>query len=37
MPADKVGRRWKFKKSEVDEWIRPGGASEKSENDEKEN
>ncbi len=26
MPAHKVGRLWKFKVSEVDEWIRNGGA-----------
>ncbi|MDR2525280.1 MAG: helix-turn-helix domain-containing protein [Oscillospiraceae bacterium] len=26
MPAHKVGRLWKFKFSEVDEWIRSGGA-----------
>lgn len=25
MPAYKVGRLWKFKLSEVDEWIRSGG------------
>ena len=30
MPAYKVGRLWKFKLSEVDEWIRSGGASEES-------
>lgn len=29
MPAHKVGRLWKFKISEVDEWIRSGGASDK--------
>ena len=29
MPAHKVGRQWKFKVSEVDEWIRSGGAAEK--------
>ena len=29
MPAHKVGRLWKFKISEVDEWIRSGGAAEK--------
>ncbi|BDQ55630.1 MULTISPECIES: helix-turn-helix domain-containing protein [Bacillota] len=28
MPAYKVGRLWKFKISEVDEWIRSGGASD---------
>ncbi|WP_313292180.1 helix-turn-helix domain-containing protein [Faecalispora jeddahensis] len=30
MPASKVGRLWKFKISEVDEWIRSGGSSDKS-------
>jgi excisionase family DNA binding protein len=29
MPAHKVGRQWKFKISEVDEWIRSGGAADK--------
>ena len=28
MPASKVGRLWKFKKNEVDTWVRKGGASE---------
>ncbi|MFA5608340.1 MAG: helix-turn-helix domain-containing protein [Leucobacter sp.] len=32
MPAHKVGRLWKFQASEVDEWVRQGGASTK-END----
>lgn len=27
LPAHKVGRLWKFKLSEVDEWVRAGGAS----------
>ena len=27
MPAHKIGRLWKFKKDEVDEWIKAGGAS----------
>jgi excisionase family DNA binding protein len=27
MPAHKVGRLWKFKISEVDEWVRAGEAS----------
>lgn len=27
MPAHKVGRLWKFQVSEVDEWVRQGGAS----------
>ncbi len=26
MPAHKVGRLWKFKLDEVDEWVRAGGA-----------
>lgn len=29
MPAHKVGRLWKFQASEVDEWVRQGGASTK--------
>lgn len=35
MPAYKVGRLWKFKLSEVDDWIRSGSAAEES--NEKEN
>ena len=26
MPANKVGRAWKFKTDEVDEWVKSGGA-----------
>ena len=26
MPAHKIGRLWKFKLSEIDEWVRDGGA-----------
>ena len=26
MPAHKVGRLWKFKLGEIDEWVRAGGA-----------
>lgn len=26
MPAHKVGRQWKFKAGEVDEWVRSGQA-----------
>lgn len=26
LPAHKIGRLWKFKLSEVDEWVRMGGA-----------
>ncbi|MBL6992048.1 MAG: helix-turn-helix domain-containing protein [Bacteriovoracaceae bacterium] len=31
IPANRVGRLWKFKASEVDEWIRAGGAEENQE------
>ena len=31
MPAYKVGRLWKFKLSEVDDWIRSGGAADEKE------
>lgn len=27
MPAHRVGRLWKFKASEVDNWVRDGGAN----------
>ncbi len=28
MPAHRMGRLWKFKRSEVDDWIKMGGAAE---------
>ncbi|MEW9898395.1 helix-turn-helix domain-containing protein [Chitinivorax sp. PXF-14] len=28
MPGHKVGRFWKFKKEDVDVWVRAGGASD---------
>ena len=28
MPAHRVGRLWKFRLSEVDDWVRAGGADE---------
>jgi excisionase family DNA binding protein len=28
LPAHRVGRLWKLKYSEVDEWVRSGGAAE---------
>jgi excisionase family DNA binding protein len=31
MPAHRVGRLWMFKQSVVDDWVRSGGASDKSE------
>ena len=27
LPAHKIGRLWKFKLTEVDSWVRSGGAS----------
>jgi excisionase family DNA binding protein len=34
MPAHRVGRLWKFKLDEVDEWVRSGGAAEDTPTDE---
>ncbi len=31
LPAHKMGRLWKFKVSEVDEWVRQGGAAQDAE------
>lgn len=28
LPAHKIGRLWKFQLSEVDEWVRNGGADQ---------
>ena len=28
LPAHRIGRLWKLKKHEVDEWVKVGGASE---------
>ena len=28
MPAHKVGRFWKFKRDEIDQWIKSGAAAE---------
>lgn len=30
MPAHKIGRLWKFKKDEINEWVRKGKTSETS-------
>ncbi len=27
MPAHRVGRNWRFKLTEIDEWVRSGGAA----------
>ena len=29
MPGHRVGRRWMFKKEEVDAWVRSGGSSDR--------
>jgi len=36
MPAHRMGRLWKFKKDEVDEWVKAGGARSLSNSDKKE-
>ena len=35
MPAHKVGRLWRFKISEIDEWVKSGGAGESSTGEKK--
>ena len=34
MPAHRMGRLWKFKKDEVDDWVKAGGASTPRNSDE---
>ena len=34
MPGHKLGRHWKFRKDEVDEWVRSGAASERESRDD---
>jgi excisionase family DNA binding protein len=34
MPAHKMGRLWKLKKTEVDQWVRNGGADSSDKNPE---
>ena len=36
MPGHRVGRFWKFKKEEVDEWVRAGGAATVTSDQEKD-
>lgn len=33
LPAHRVGRLWKFQVSEVDDWVRVGGAEEEKESE----
>jgi excisionase family DNA binding protein len=32
LPGHKIGRLWKFQRSEIDEWVRAGGADEDAKN-----
>ncbi len=36
MPAHRMGRFWKFKKDEVDEWVKTGGAADRNKQDSAE-
>jgi excisionase family DNA binding protein len=36
LPAHRVGRLWKFKATEVDEWVRAGGSDESGGKDSKD-
>lgn len=31
MPASKVGKLWRFKTADIDEWVKNGGASDERE------
>ncbi len=37
MPAHKIGRLWKFKKVQVDEWVENGGATDKTSQSDSDN
>lgn len=34
MPAHRIGKLWKFQPSEVDEWVKKGGATPSQQNNE---
>ena len=36
LPAHRIGRLWKFKVSEVDEWVRTGGADSERDRSDKQ-
>ena len=36
MPVHRMGRLWKFKKGEVDEWVKAGGAADRDKEDSEE-
>jgi len=33
MPGHKIGRLWKFRKEEIDEWVKSGGAGDQRQDD----
>jgi len=35
LPGHKIGRLWKFRKEEIDEWVKSGGADETKDKGEK--
>lgn len=37
MPAHRMGRLWKFKKNEVDGWVKAGGAADRKKTDSEKN
>lgn len=37
IPSHRLGKLWKFKPSEVDEWVKSGAASDESEIKDREN
>lgn len=37
MPAHKIGRLWKFKKAQVDDWVEKGGAADKAQQPDSDN
>jgi len=36
MPAHRMGRLWKFKKDEVDRWVKAGGTAERRKNKQRQ-
>ena len=34
LPGHKIGRLWKFRKEDIDDWVKSGGADDHRKNDE---
>jgi len=34
LPGHKIGRLWKFRKEDIDDWVKSGGADDHRQNDE---